>query len=62
MSTTEQIRADIEVTRAELAETADALAARLNEKAQVAKRMATVLAGAAAGVSLLIVVVRRARK
>jgi hypothetical protein len=48
MTTTDEIRADIEATRAELAETADALAARLDQKAQAAKRAAIIVAGAAA--------------
>jgi hypothetical protein len=58
MNRAEQIRADIEVTRAELAETADALAARLDDKAQLGKR---ILLGAA-GVVAVLVVVQRLRK
>jgi hypothetical protein len=60
MSSTSDIRADIEATRAELAETADALAAKLDEKSQVAKRAAIAAAGTA-GLLLAIVRVYRFR-
>lgn len=58
MSDTDEIRADIEATRAELAETADALAAKVEQKARVAKR-ATLIA---AGTVVLVVVVQRVWK
>jgi Protein of unknown function (DUF3618) len=59
MSTVEEIRADIEATRAELAETADALATKLDEKAQAAKRVTMIVAGA---IVALVVTERIARK
>lgn len=55
---TEEIEADIAATRAELAETADALAAKLEQKAQVGKRIAI----AAAGAAVLLIIVNRLRK
>jgi hypothetical protein len=58
MTTSDEIKADIAATRAELAETADALAARFDAKAQVGKRIAI----AAGGVALAIIVVQRVRK
>lgn len=57
MTASEQIKADIAATRAELAETADALAARLDEKARIGKRVALGLAGAA----LALLIVQRLR-
>jgi hypothetical protein len=56
----EELKAEIVATRAELAETADALAAKLDEKAQVGKRVAAAIAGAA--VVLLIVNRLRAKR
>jgi hypothetical protein len=53
MSASDEIKADIAATRAELAESADALAARLDQKAQTGKRVALAIAGAA--VALMIV-------
>jgi Protein of unknown function (DUF3618) len=58
MTRADEIKADIEATRAELAETADALAARLDTKAQASKR---ILLGIA-GVAVVIVIVQRIRK
>lgn len=62
MTTAEEIKADIQATRAELAETADALAARLDAKAQAGKRIAMIVAGAAVGTVLVAAVIRRARR
>jgi Protein of unknown function (DUF3618) len=56
--TSDEIKADIAATRAELAETADALAARLDAKAQVGKKIALGITAAA----LVLVVVQRVRK
>ena len=56
-TTADQIRADIAATRAELAETADALAAKVHEKTQLAKRIAAGVAGAA----VVLVIVNRLR-
>jgi Protein of unknown function (DUF3618) len=61
MSTTEEIRADIEATRAELAETADALAAKLDEKAQVAKRATLIAAGVAVALVIAGRIVKKVR-
>jgi hypothetical protein len=58
MTASDQIRADIAATRAELAETADALAAKLDEKTRIGKRVALGLAGAA----LTLLIVQRLRK
>jgi Protein of unknown function (DUF3618) len=58
MNSADEIKADIEVTRAELAETADALAARLDTKARAGKRILLAVAGVAA----VIVIVQRIRK
>jgi hypothetical protein len=58
--TTDEIRNDIAATRAELAETADALAAKLAEKTKIAKRVALGIAGAAV-LAAVIVRVRAAR-
>lgn len=44
---TDEIRNDIIATRAELAETADALAAKVAEKSRLAKRVAFGIAGMA---------------
>jgi hypothetical protein len=54
---TDEIRNDIIATRAELAETADALAAKVAEKSRVAKRVGLGIAGAA----LVAVIVTRLR-
>ena len=51
--TTDDLRNDIEVTRAELADTANALAAKVAEKTAVAKRVAIGLAGAAVAVAIV---------
>lgn len=56
--TPDELRADIVATRAELADTADALAAKLADKARVGKRIALGIAGTA----LLVVVVNRVRQ
>jgi hypothetical protein len=56
--TPDELRADIVATRAELADTADALAAKLEDKARVGKRIALGIAGAA----VLVVVVNRLRQ
>jgi hypothetical protein len=56
--TPDELRADIVATRAELADTADALAAKLEDKARVGKRIALGIAGAA----VVIVVVSRVRQ
>jgi Protein of unknown function (DUF3618) len=56
--TPDELRADIVATRAELADTADALAAKLEEKARVGKRIAVAIAGAA----IVVVVVNRLRQ
>lgn len=53
----DEIRADIAATRAELAQTADALAAKVQQKAQLAKRVAAGVAGAA----VVLVIVSRLR-
>jgi len=58
MTRADELKADIEATRAELAETADALAARLTRKAQIGKRVLLALAGATA----VLVIVQRIRK
>lgn len=58
MTSADEIKADIEVARAELAETADALAARLDTKAQAGKRILL----AVAGVVAVVVIVQRIRK
>ena len=57
MSDADAIKADIVATRAELAETADALAARLNKKAKTGVR----IAAAAAGAAVVLVLVKRIR-
>lgn len=54
---TDEIRADIAATRADLAETADALAAKVHQKAQLGKRLAAGVAGAA----VVLVIVSRLR-
>jgi uncharacterized membrane protein YeaQ/YmgE (transglycosylase-associated protein family) len=54
---TDEIRADIAATRAELAETADALAAKVQQKAQLGKRIVAGVAGAA----VVLVIVSRLR-
>jgi hypothetical protein len=54
----EQIRADIVATRAELAETADAIAARLEQKARVGMWVAV----AAGGLAVTVLIVQRVRK
>jgi hypothetical protein len=51
--TTDEIRNDIAVTRAELADTAEALAAKVAQKTAMAKRVALGLAGAAVAVALV---------
>jgi hypothetical protein len=56
--TADEIRADIASTRAELADTADALAAKVQQKAQLGKRVAMGIAGAA----VLAVIVSRLRR
>jgi hypothetical protein len=60
MTASDEIKSDIAATRAELAETADALAAKLDEKTRVGKRVVLGLAGAA--VALLVVQRLRTRK
>jgi Protein of unknown function (DUF3618) len=54
---TDEIRNDIVATRAELAETADALAAKVAEKSRVAKRVVL----GVAGVAMLAAIVSRLR-
>ena len=54
---TDEIRNDIIATRAELAETADALAAKVAEKSRMAKRVAF----GVAGVALLAAIITRLR-
>lgn len=61
MSDEAEIKADIEATRAELAETADLLAAKLDEKAQVGKRVGKQVLLGITGAAVLIVVVQRIR-
>jgi Protein of unknown function (DUF3618) len=56
-----EIKADIEVTRAELAETADLLAAKLDEKAQAGKRVGKQVLLGITGGAVLIVIVQRIR-
>jgi hypothetical protein len=56
-----EIKADIEATRAELAETADLLAAKLDEKAQVGKRVGKQVLLGITGAAVLIVIVQRIR-
>jgi hypothetical protein len=51
--TTDDIRDDIIATRAELADTANALAAKVAEKTRVAKRVAFGIAGAALAAALV---------
>lgn len=51
---TDEIRADIIATRAELAETADALAAKVAEKSRMAKRVVLGIAGAALVATIVI--------
>jgi len=58
----DEIKADIVATRAELVETADALATKLDAKAQVAKRVAVAIAGAAGASLVVAVVVQGLRK
>jgi hypothetical protein len=58
LTTEEELKADIAATRAELAETADVLAARLSAKAEVGKRVGAALAGTV----LVVVLVRRIRR
>jgi hypothetical protein len=58
--TTEEIRNDITATRAELANTADALAAKVAEKTKMAKRVGLGIAGAAV-IAVIIMRVRAAR-
>lgn len=53
MTDSDEIKADIVATRAELAETAEALAAKLDEKAQLGKRIAVGIAGAAVAVVIV---------
>jgi hypothetical protein len=60
MTASDEIKSDIAATRAELAETADALAAKLDEKTRVGKRVVLGLAGAA--VALLVLQRLRTRK
>jgi hypothetical protein len=60
MTASDEIKSDIAATRAELAETADALAAKLDEKTRVGKRVVLGLAGAA--VALLVMQRLRTRK
>jgi hypothetical protein len=60
MTASDEIKSDIAATRAELGETADALAAKLDEKTRVGKRVVLGLAGAA--VALLVVQRLRTRK
>jgi predicted phosphoribosyltransferase len=62
MTTAEEIKADIQATRAELAETADALATRLDAKAQAGKRIAMIVTGAAVGTAMVAALIRRVRK
>jgi hypothetical protein len=52
--TTDDIRNDLVATRAELAETADALAAKVAEKTRLATRVALGIAGAAVVVTVVI--------
>ena len=54
---TDEIRNDIIATRAELAETADALAAKVAERSRMAKRVAF----GVAGVALVAAIVTRLR-
>ena len=58
----DEIKADIVATRAELVETADALAAKLDAKAHLAKRVGLRVALAVAGAAIVGVVVQRLRK
>lgn len=50
---TDEIRNDIIATRAELAETADALAAKVAEKSRIAKRVAFGVAGVALAAAIV---------
>lgn len=50
---TDEIRNDIIATRAELAETADALAAKVAEKSRLAKRVVLGIAGAALAAAIV---------
>lgn len=58
--TTDEIRNDIAATRAELADTADALAAKVAEKTRMAKRVTLGIAGAAV-VAAVVTRLRRRR-
>lgn len=58
----DEIRADIVATRAELVETADALAAKLDAKAHVAKRVAFAVAGVGGAAFVVVLAVQRLRK
>jgi hypothetical protein len=58
MTDADEIKADIIATRAELAETADAIAARLQQKAQLGMKVAAAVAGAA----VLVLIVQRVRR
>jgi hypothetical protein len=49
----DELRADIVATRAELAETANALAAKVNHKARVGVRIAAAVAGVAAAAVII---------
>lgn len=68
MTEADRIRADIEATRAELAETADALAAKLDVKAQAKAKVDEIgpeklrLAGIGAGALVALLVLVRVRK
>ncbi len=57
MSSPEEIKADIAATRAELVETADALAAQLKRKGRTGVRIVAALVGAGAA----LVIVKRIR-
>lgn len=71
MSDADEIRADIAATRAQLADTADAMAAKLDVKAQAEAKLHEAGARvnekrpvllAAAGALLLVLVIRRVRR
>lgn len=57
MSDADDLKADILATRAELAQTADALAARVQQKTRMGMRIAT----AAAGLAVVVLIVKRVR-
>jgi hypothetical protein len=58
MTDADELKADIIATRAELAETADAIAARLQQKARLGMKVAAAVAGAA----VVVLIVQRVRR